>query len=337
MKLIRQKITDGIRGLAEGLGFLINPIILKISGENNQLLVFYFHGLFKSRDQIRLNHIDPQKNMTVSQLDDFISYFLKHGYKFVRPSEVIDGLPSNGRYAMITFDDGYFNNMLALDVLEKYKVPAVFFVTTRNVLENRSFWWDIIYKFRSRDGANSVKIRNEQEAVKHFKHDYIEDYIIKNFGPDSFKPWSDIDRPMTENEVRQLSANPYAVVGNHTHNHAILINYSREEVREEFMRSNRILSGITGKVPDSVAFPNGDFNGLSLEVAKEIGFKIAFHAMPGKNSLPFKNQNPILLSRFMSNTSNINRYGGFFRIGYTPRMVLLRLKNFVGISGKNQI
>lgn len=326
MQLIKEKITNGIRGVAEGIGFLVNPLILSISGEGSQLLVFYFHGLFKSPEQKKLNHIDPQKNMTIKQFDDFMDYFLDHDYKFIMPSDIVKGLQSKGRYSMITFDDGYFNNILALDVLEKYKVPAVFFVTTKNVLENKSFWWDIIYKYRSKEGANSVKIKNEQEFVKRFKYNYIESYILKNFGTDAYKPWSDIDRPMTEDEVRALSKSPYAVIGNHTHNHAILVNYDRDEIKKEFIESNRILESLTGYVPGSVAFPNGDFNKLSLEVVKEMGYKVAFHAMPGRNILPLPESDPILLSRFISNTSNIKRYGSFFRAGYTPGLLLSTLK-----------
>jgi peptidoglycan/xylan/chitin deacetylase (PgdA/CDA1 family) len=335
MQLIKEKITDSFRGLAEGLGLLVNPIILNISGEDNQLLVFYFHGLFESPEQRKLNYIDPQKNMTVSQLDDFIDYFLNHNYKFIQPSDLVNGLQMNRRFAMITFDDGYYNNILSLNLLEKYGIPAVFFITTKNIIENKSFWWDIIYKYRSKEGANSIKIRNEQEFVKHYKYDKIDSYIIKNFGPDSFKPWSDIDRPMTENEVRFLSKSPFAIVGNHTNNHAILVNYDRKEIKEEFVVSNQILARLTGKVPDSVAFPNGDFNNLSLEVVKEMGFQVAFHAMPGKNRLPLKNENPILLSRFMTNTSNIKNYGGFFRVGYTPRLVLSSLKSLAFPFKKN--
>ncbi len=137
-------IRGSLRSFVEKLGFLINPLVLKIIGENNQLLVFYFHGLYKSLEQRDLNHIDPQSNMTVNQFSDFLDYFLNHNYNFINPEELLAGPKLDRRYAMITFDDGYFNNLLAIDVLRKYKTPAVFFITPKNIIENRSFWWDII-------------------------------------------------------------------------------------------------------------------------------------------------------------------------------------------------
>jgi peptidoglycan/xylan/chitin deacetylase (PgdA/CDA1 family) len=169
--------------------------VLKIIGENNQLLVFYFHGLYNSLEQRDLNHIDPQSNMTVNQFSDFLDYFLNHNYNFINPEELLAGPILDRRYAMITFDDGYFNNLLAVDVLRKYKTSAVFFITPKNIIENRSFWWDIIYKYRFKKGNSLKKIQNEQANLKQFKNAYIDDYIIKNFGIKSFIPWSDIDRP----------------------------------------------------------------------------------------------------------------------------------------------
>src|SRR6185312_8569217 len=103
--------------LIEKFGDLFNPLILEFKNENRQLLVFYFHGLFESLKQKELDHIDPQNNMTVQQFADFIDYFQNHNYKFILPEDLNAGLENNQPCAMITFDDGYFNNMLAVDIL----------------------------------------------------------------------------------------------------------------------------------------------------------------------------------------------------------------------------
>ena len=43
----------------------------------------------------------------------------------------------------ITFDDGYADNfLLARPLLEKYRLPATFFITTGNIGQQREFWWD---------------------------------------------------------------------------------------------------------------------------------------------------------------------------------------------------
>jgi peptidoglycan/xylan/chitin deacetylase (PgdA/CDA1 family) len=277
-------------------------------------------------EQKGLSHIDPQSNMTIDQLDDFLDYFLNYDYKFVKPEELLEGLQLDQRYIMITFDDGYFNNLLAIEVLRKYKIPAVFFLTAKNIAENRPFWWDIIYKYRYKQGYSLEKIRKEQDYLKRFKYNYIDDYIIQNFGIKSFEPWSDIDRPLNELEVKSLAKDPFAAIGNHTTNHSILINCSKREIREELIESNKFLTSVTGTFPISIAFPNGYFNQLVLEVAEEVGFRLAFSVVPKKNHLPLENGKLVCISRFMANTNIIKNYGSFYRLGYTPGSLFSDLK-----------
>ncbi len=314
-------MNNCLRRLVEISGYIINPMILKFWNENDYLLSFFFHGLYKTNQEKGLNHIDPQQNMTVQQFTDFIDYFLENGYKFIGPDDLHKGLPEHQRYIMLTFDDGYFNNTLAVEILNKYKFPAIFFVTVRNVIENKSFWWDVVYRNRAKEGVTREKIRKELNYLKEFDYKYIDNYILQTFGTDAFKPWSDIDRPFTEKEIIHLAGNPLVYFGNHTFNHSILINCDKEEISSEFIESGRCLSEMTGSAPLLVAFPNGDFDKLTLEVAEDVGFRYAFTAKPRKNRLPLENKKLISIDRFMSNNNGIKYYGSFYRIGYSPGAV----------------
>jgi peptidoglycan/xylan/chitin deacetylase (PgdA/CDA1 family) len=331
---LNKLVKSSLRGLVETMGVLINPILLKINGENNQLLIFYFHGLYESELGKNLNHIDPQNNMTIKQFDDFIDYFLSRNYNFIKPEDILEGLKPGKRYAMITFDDGYFNNSLAVGILEKYKVPAVFFIACNNILENRSFWWDVIFKNRFKQGISRKRIHEEQNHLKNFKYKYIDEYVKHTFGISSCIPWSDVDRPLTEQELKTLSQCPYVTIGNHTWNHAILPNYDRKEITQEFIDSNKYLHEITGITPDTDAFPNGYYNDLILKVAEEVGFRIAFNVLAQKNRLPVKSSNLICLGRFMTNPRNINIYGSFYRVGYTPGSLFSVIKESINPFGK---
>ena len=53
------------------------------------------------------------------------------------------------KIAILTFDDGYFNNSLILPILEEFGVPALF-IATDNIRENKCFWWDVHYRERVR-------------------------------------------------------------------------------------------------------------------------------------------------------------------------------------------
>lgn len=309
------------------MGVLLNPLLLYFKNEKNRLLVFYFHGLYTSEKEKQLNHIDPQNNMTVTQFEEFIKYFLKHNYKFIVPEDMSKDLDNSKQYAMITFDDGYFNNLLACEILEKYNIPAVFFLTTGNILENSSYWWDIIYKYRSKQGSSFDNIRSEQVSLKSLKHQDILDYIVRNFGIESLNPWSDIDRPLNESEVKLLAGNSYASIGNHTRNHSILTNYSHDEIVEELRISNKSIFDMTGKYPVSIAYPNGNFNDTVISAAKEEGFKYAFTIQHDPIQLPVNNDNLLSLNRFMASTEKINNYGGFYRMGYIPNYFFFNMKD----------
>ncbi len=56
--------------------------------------------------------------MTVDKFRRFISYFRDNGFRFISPTQLKDISSQRETYAMITFDDGYYNNHLCLPVLE---------------------------------------------------------------------------------------------------------------------------------------------------------------------------------------------------------------------------
>jgi len=317
-KIIDKKIPK----IIEIFGHIINPVILNFKNEKYRLLIFYFHGIYESLSQKELNHIDPQNNITVNQMIEFIEYFVDNNYTLVRPEDLSADLQNDKSYAMITFDDGYFNNTFAINILDKYKIPAILFVTTKNIFETKSFWWDIIYKYRIKEGISLESIRKEQIYLKQFKYSYIEKYIEQNFGNESFNPWSDIDRPFNKSEIIDISKSTYISIGNHTHNHAILTNYSDEEIKDEFITSNNLLLDLTGSKPNSIAFPNGNFNNTILNIAQNEGFKYAFTTQNDINKLPFsENDKIVAMNRFMARTTNIREYGSFIRLNYNSELI----------------
>lgn len=67
----------------------------------------------------------------------------------------------------ITFDDGYVDNFeAAKPLLEKYELPATFFITTGNIGQSSEFWWDelehIILFTEQLPQLLNLTIKNEQ-------------------------------------------------------------------------------------------------------------------------------------------------------------------------------
>jgi hypothetical protein len=99
---------------------------LPVIREDGALLIFLFHSLFSGREELQSLVIDPEQGITVEMLRRFIGHFQDQGYQFVSPRDVIAGLAPRGKYALLTFDDGYYSNVRALPVLEAADAPRCY-------------------------------------------------------------------------------------------------------------------------------------------------------------------------------------------------------------------
>jgi len=274
---------------------LIARAYLATFRERGGLLAFLFHSLFRDEREIALNQVDPLQRTTVGQFREFIEYYLNHGYRFIGPGDPLDGLNPDGKYALITFDDGYYNNSLALPALQEYQIPAVFFISTDHVREDKCFWWDVLYRDRLARGATPAQIYREGLSLKSRTTEWIEAELKARFGADAFRPRGDIDRPFTPAELRELARLPHVHLGNHTANHAILTNYPPDEIRSQILRAQEALTAMTGVCPKMIAYPNGARSEQIERICGELGLKVGFTVRPAKNALPIARHPPALL------------------------------------------
>ena len=260
--------------------------LVRVRPEKPALLTFLFHGLFENPQELERELLDPQQGVTVSHFRQFVQHLLEHSYQFVSPDQIRNGLLPDRKYVMITFDDGYFNNLRALPVMREYQVPAVFFITAGHVAEGRAFWWDVLYRERRKTGAPANRITAEVESLKSLTNDAIERRLAEQFGASALRPSSDLDRPLTPNELRDFARDPLVSIGNHTRYHAILTNYAEDAAREEITSAQEILRQITGATPLSVCYPNGSYSPTVVRLAKEAGLQLGITCDPHKNVIP---------------------------------------------------
>jgi peptidoglycan/xylan/chitin deacetylase (PgdA/CDA1 family) len=284
-----------LRSLLRGADAAVARAYLSVFPERSALLSFLFHTLFKDERQIALNHVDPQDRTTVADFRRLVKYYLDHGYRFVGPEDILRGLDPGGKYALITFDDGYYNNTLALPVLEEFGVPALFFVSTEHVRLCKSFWWDALYRERAARGVAAAAVDRERKWLKTQRTEQIEGYLVATFGAACLSPRGDIDRPFTTDELRALSRHPQVHVGNHTANHAILTNYPADEARREVAAAQAWLTSTIGVTPNAVAYPNGTYNREVIQACSDAGLKMGFTVSPRKTVLPLDPKSSRLL------------------------------------------
>jgi polysaccharide deacetylase family sporulation protein PdaB len=77
-------------------------------------------------------------------------------------------------------------------------------------------------------------------------------------------------------------------IGSHGHKHTNYSGLSDEEIRSQIQKAHSIITEVTGKSPNLIRLPNGDFNKRVLRVADELGYKVI---QWGTDSLDWKASN----------------------------------------------
>lgn len=269
----------------------------------------------------------PLKEITVLMFhqvkaDNFkeqIEYLRKY-YNIISEKELIawyyknKKLPKNS--IMLTFDDGYLNNYLhAWPILKKYKIPATIFLATGHINKQKMTWYDKVEYFINNTNAKEIFFEGksyilDEEGKKRLikkyyyyaitlpnkeKEELIENLVkqTKTVMPKilpeeyGFMNWKQINEMI-----------PLITFGAHTVNHPILPNLTSEEKRYELEESKKAIRLNTKIDPSSLCYPNGDYDKETIEIAKELGYKIGFSSNFGRNT---KNISPYLIQRIGAN------------------------------------
>lgn len=110
-----------------------------------------FFGIYKRTIVLMYHRVDQHVtdpwNLTVSpeNFEGHLQFLKKTG--LVKPLNSVkrDFLSANTLKpaVVITFDDGYVDNYLnAKPLLEKYNLPATFFISNKHIGAKKEFWWD---------------------------------------------------------------------------------------------------------------------------------------------------------------------------------------------------
>lgn len=279
----------------------IDHVITKKLGERDALIILLFHSVFLDGDEANSNTVVPNLGLRLDDFRQLMEHYHKNGYKFVSPSEMLNDLP-RGKYCLLTFDDGYYNNRRILPILESFNAPALFFVSSQHVIHNRSFWWDVVHRIGSQEGKSQTEIEDETNGFKSMRHDEIAAELSRRYGDESHKPIGDLDRPFTPRELAEFASHELVHLGNHTSDHAILTNYDSRGVRQQIRKGQDDIAQMTGVVPRIISYPNGNFSDEICHIAREEGLQMGITTLSQKNSLPLDRRGlkSMKLSRFMA-------------------------------------
>ncbi|MBF0244539.1 MAG: polysaccharide deacetylase family protein [Planctomycetes bacterium] len=254
--------------------------------ERPGLLVLGLHAVFRDELEAAQGHIVPHQGLSRSRLKGLAEALLRVGYAFVGADELLAGLDPGERYALFTFDDGYYNNTLAQEVLGELGIPAIYFITSDNSEYQRCYWPDVLYRELNQRGQAPGAIHAALEEHMGMSGERANESVSALFGEGAFTPRGDIDRPFSAAELARFSRMEGVCIGNQTRSHAILPLLSAGQIEEELNASQRWIEAQTGRAPFAIAYPCGVYNEQVLKIVQERGFTLGFSIEIGKNRFP---------------------------------------------------
>jgi peptidoglycan/xylan/chitin deacetylase (PgdA/CDA1 family) len=213
----------------------------------------------------------------------------------------LDGRPLPERPVLVTFDDGYRDNLeVALPVMESHGILPTVFVATDHIGTAEPFWWDLVgWWFANSDVASanlpvvgertwSDHIPLAREWIQRAKHlaDPVRQEAVDALGEvlgvgavgDAFEgllvDWEG---------VRSMVARGVSI-GAHTCSHPILTRVTPERAVVEVSSSVDRVRAETGLAVLGFAYPNGqpgDFDDLARRAVADNDVPTAFSLVPG--------------------------------------------------------
>jgi peptidoglycan/xylan/chitin deacetylase (PgdA/CDA1 family) len=227
-------------------------------------------------------------------------------------------LPKQG--VVLTFDDGYADNFWnAKPILEKYEVPATFFIASGSVDSYSEFWWDNLERallqpkklpkrlqlsVQGRSYEWPTTNSDQRQDVYMAIHQILQPLSTSDRDQvmTELFAWADVDefgrpdyRPLTTAELIQLEQGEFMDIGAHTVTHPLLSVMSQAEQFAEIVGSRQKLTEILGRKVDTFSYPYGNFTTETVDIVKAAGFEMALAC---ETNVVEKGANQFQLGRF---------------------------------------
>ena len=283
------------------------------------LAVIYFHRVLDKPDPFLPD--DP----TIEEFDGLISTISKHFSTFTISKalelQAVGQLPKLS--VCISFDDGYADNYTnALPILDKYNVPATFFIATKGT-ELGYLWNDVLLNNIRHTQAPELTVTDSKwvlNSTENKVNAYLSLVSQLKFMPNKERDKNilnivyrlgDIKTQrcmMSEDQMRNLHDLGHEI-GGHTTTHSILGAQNRQVALTEIQTNQSELESIINSKIKTFAFPNGyfprDYDQSHIDMIKKCGFKFACSTNDGGIT---SKSNRYSIPRFMPHRKERNQF-----------------------------
>ncbi|MCS3939542.1 peptidoglycan/xylan/chitin deacetylase (PgdA/CDA1 family) [Salinibacter ruber] len=199
------------------------------------------------------------------------------------------------RCFLITFDDGYYNNLTeALPILEHFDTQAIIFVTT-GFIDGSAYPYELelasVIQYHDalhiRSDAIPVDARTQDAEKKLYRQLRqplkIEPHALRETTMERLADLNGYDRHHFQNvsflsweDIRKLDQHPLVTIGAHTDTHPVLTHRFPWTAYQEMRTSKRELEEVLDREIQHLSYPYGRNNVLVRTLARLAGFRWAF-------------------------------------------------------------
>ncbi len=263
-----------ILSTAERIDTLLPASLGRQTNKLRRLVILLVHSLYHHENEADNAGVYPHEQMTVDKLRQFFDNFLEMGYTFVSPDEVLAVSHLPDKAVMLTFDDGYHNFVRVLPLLHEYQIPATCFICPGYIEAPKSFWWDAFYRNARASGAGDASVSRQMGLLRKKSFDQIYRFITDRWGKQAFDITSDLDRPLTLQELQYLAREPLVFLGNHTFHHTALPFQDEATIRKEICSAEAFFEQELQQKPRVISYPNGDYADFVTTLCADLGYEL---------------------------------------------------------------
>lgn len=296
----------------------------KIFIKKHRIWIFCYHGVVERIRDSRLERNLCLLSSFKSQLQSLRRMRVLHAEELM--DELQAPLERRKPAAVLTFDDGYANNLLAGEILAEAKLPWSVFVSTGALGRGSTIWTVELSLLLLHGQGEKVDVLGRVWPLtsRRDREDTFQDirYPMKTMPADLRQetmariraqfPRGETQRllqdfpslqMLTWEEVIKL-AQAGVEIGSHGVNHEIHHGAQPEEVRRrELVGSKAEIERRLERPCRFFAFPNGDFNVASAAEVREAGYDLAFTLEPGND---LRGESPYLLPRISGSDTQVS-------------------------------
>ena len=293
----------------------MKTIIFKILFDLRINKILHSYVKFKSYGIILCLHRVSNNNdilfppLKISVFEKLIKYISKN-FNVCNTNEFFNKKSENKKIKiLLTFDDGYKDFVInALPILIKYKIPAVHNIIINAVEKNEIPWTqkinDIINLMYINKAYGIYNVKNYSftisknldetissgmklyRALLNEKYDNRSKFIKELQTLSGFSYI--LNQMMDWNDIKICLKNNIEI-GSHSYSHDLLSTIQNFEVlQKEINLSKKIIENNLKTKVNVIAFPNGDFNNMVVEISKKNDYKYLLST--DEKFINFKNQ-----------------------------------------------